>query len=51
MPLTILAHLNSRSFNDNGELTINVEPQYNNITCENDELAGTEEVKDLEEFE
>lgn len=47
----LLWHLNSRSFNDNGELTINVEPQYNNITCENDELAGTEEVKDLEEFE
>ena len=40
--------LNSRSFSDNGELTIHVEPEYEYETIENDELAGTERVVDLE---
>ena len=38
----------SRSFPDNGELTIHVEPEYEYETIENDELAGTERVVDLE---
>lgn len=38
----------SRSFPDNGELTIHVKPEYEYETIENDELAGTERVVDLE---
>lgn len=40
--------LSSRSFPDNGELTIHVEPEYEYDTIENDELSGTERVIDLE---
>lgn len=40
--------LSSRSFKSNGELTINVEPEYEYDAFENDELSGTETVVDLE---
>lgn len=44
----LIWELSSRSFKSNGELTINVEPEYEYDTFENDELAGTETVVDLE---
>lgn len=44
----LIWELSSRSFKSNGELTINVEPEYEYDAFENDELAGTETVVDLE---
>ena len=43
--------LGSRTYQDRGELTINVEPEYEYYTVENDELAGTEKVVDFEEID
>lgn len=44
----LIWELSSRSFKSNGELIINVEPEYEYDTFENEELAGTETVVDLE---
>ena len=44
----LLWELSSRSFENNGELTINVEPEYDYNTYENNQLAGTEKIVDLE---
>lgn len=44
----LLWEMSSRSFKDNGELIINVEPEYEYDTIENDELAGTDKVVDFE---
>ena len=43
--------LRSRSFADNGELTIHVVPEYEYDTLESNEFAGTERVIDLEKPE
>lgn len=40
--------LSSRSYRDSGELTVHVKPEYEYDTVENDKLAGTERVVDLE---
>ena len=43
--------MSSRNYRSEGVLTINVTPQYEYSTIENDSLAGTEEVRDNEEAE
>lgn len=43
--------LSSRNFSDSGELTVHVAPDFEYDYVENEKLAGTEKVFDLEETE
>ena len=47
----LLWQLSSRTFQNRGELTVRVEPEYEIFSIENDKLANSEEIVDLEESE
>lgn len=47
----LLWQLSSRTFQNSGELTVRVEPEFEYVSLENDKLANSEEIVDLEESE
>lgn len=47
----LLWQLSSRTFRNSGELTVCVEPEYKYVSIENDLLANSEDIVDLEESE